>query len=68
MYTPSAELFKFESFCFAVVEDSERNNGKDKPYFMSPELRKIINVKNETTPEEVQQRKQNENMRMTDVS
>ena len=50
------------------MEDSERNNGKDKPYFMTPELRKIINVKNEVTPEDVQQRKQDQNMHMTDVS
>ena len=49
------------------MEDSERNNGKDKPYFMSPELRKIIDVKNEITPDEVQRRKKNENVQMTDV-
>jgi len=59
-------VYNINIICFIAVEDSERNNGKDKPYFMSPELRKIINVKNEVTPDEVQRRK-NENVQMTDV-
>ena len=29
-----------------TVEDLERNDGKDKPYFMSKKLRKLLNVKN----------------------
>ena len=29
-----------------VVEDLERNNGKDRPYFMSKKLMKLLNVKN----------------------
>ena len=28
------------------VEDLERNNGHDKPYFMSKKLMKLLNVKN----------------------
>lgn len=29
-----------------VVEDLERNNGHDKPYFMSKNLMKLLNAKN----------------------
>ena len=29
------------------MEDLERNNGKDRPFFMTKELRKIMDVKNE---------------------
>ena len=29
-----------------LVEDLERNNGQDKPYFMSKTLMKLLNVKN----------------------
>ena len=28
------------------VEDLERNNGQDKPYFMSKNLMSLLNVKN----------------------
>ena len=28
------------------VEDLERNNGRDKPYFMSKKLMKLLNAKN----------------------
>ena len=31
-----------------LVEDLERNNGQDKPYFMSKKLMKLLNVKNKT--------------------
>ena len=31
---------------YILVEDLERNNGKDKPYFMSKTLMKLLNVKN----------------------
>ena len=31
--------------CIAV-EDMERNNGRDKPYFMSKQLMKLLNSKN----------------------
>ena len=31
---------------FTPVEDLERNNGKDKPYFMSKKLMKLLNAKN----------------------
>ena len=27
------------------MEDLERNDGKDKPYFMDPELQKVMDVK-----------------------
>ena len=30
----------------SVVEDKERNNGYDHPYFMSNELKKLLGVKN----------------------
>ena len=30
------------------VEDLERNNGQDKPYFMSKNLMSLLNVKNKT--------------------
>ena len=30
------------------VEDLERNNGKDKPYFMNQNLMTLLNVKNKT--------------------
>ena len=30
------------------VEDLERNNGVDKPYFMNKELQKILGVKNKS--------------------
>lgn len=54
-------------FC-VTVEDQERNNGKDKPYFMSDELKKIINVKNQVTPEDVERSKQKDkNIELTDV-
>ena len=54
-------------FCVSV-EDQERNNGKDKPYFMSDELKKIINVKNQVTPEDVERSKQKDkNIELTDV-
>ena len=29
-----------------LVEDLERNNGHDKPYFMSKQLMKLLNAKN----------------------
>lgn len=29
-----------------AVEDFERNNGHDKPYFMSKNLMKLLNAKN----------------------
>lgn len=35
-------------FCFSV-EDLERNNGRDKPYFMSKKLMKLLNAKNVKT-------------------
>ena len=54
-------------FC-VTVEDQERNNGKDKPYFMSDELKKIINVKNQVTPDDVERSKQKDkNIELTDV-
>ena len=28
------------------MEDLERNNGRDKPYFMSKQLMKLLNVRN----------------------
>ena len=31
---------------FSAVEDLERNNGHDKPYFMSKKLMKLLNAKN----------------------
>ena len=31
-----------------LVEDAERNNGKDQPYFMDEELLDVMNFKNET--------------------
>lgn len=31
---------------FSTVEDLERNNGRDKPYFMSKKLMKLLNAKN----------------------
>ena len=31
---------------FPAVEDLERNNGHDEPYFMSKNLMKLLNVKN----------------------
>ena len=36
------------SLVFAV-EDLERNNGHDKPYFMSKKLMKLLNAKNVKT-------------------
>lgn len=30
----------------SVVEDLERNNGQDRPYFMSKKLQSLLNVKN----------------------
>ena len=30
----------------SIVEDQERNNGYDRPYFMSNELKKLLGVKN----------------------
>ena len=32
-----------------AVEDLERNNGHDKPYFMSKKLMKLLNAKNVKT-------------------
>ena len=32
-----------------AVEDLERNNGHDKPYFMSKKLMKLFNAKNAKT-------------------
>ena len=32
-----------------TVEDLERNNGHDKPYFMSKKLMKLLNAKNVKT-------------------
>jgi len=29
-----------------TVEDLERNNGKDRPYFMEPELQKVMDIQN----------------------
>ena len=29
------------------MEDSERNNGEDRPYFMDPSLLKLMNLHNE---------------------
>ena len=51
------------------MEDQERNNGKDKPYFMSDELKKIINVKNQVTPEDVERskNKKGQNVELQDV-
>ena len=31
---------------FFIVEDLERNNGHDKPYFMSKGLMKLLDAKN----------------------
>lgn len=31
------------------MEDLERNNGQDKPYFMSKNLMKLLNAKNKRT-------------------
>ena len=63
-----------KTFCrlmslFITVEDQERNNGKDRPYFMSDELKKIINVKNQVTPEDVERsrNKKNRNVELEDV-
>jgi len=50
------------------VEDQERNNGKDKPYFMSDELKKIINVKNVVTPEDVERSKRKNDVEVTEVA
>ena len=50
------------------MEDQERNNGKDRPYFMSDELKKIINVKNQVTPEDVERSKRKDkNVELTDI-
>ena len=35
--------------CVLAVEDLERNNGHDKPYFMSKKLMKLLNAKNVKT-------------------
>ena len=35
------------SLSLLAVEDLERNNGRDKPYFMSKKLMKLLNAKNE---------------------
>ncbi len=32
--------------CYLIVEDLERNNGHDKPYFMSKQLMKLLDAKN----------------------
>jgi len=32
------------------VEDVERNNGKDQPYFMDEKLLDLMGLKNEATP------------------
>ena len=40
------------NFCctpVVAVEDLERNNGHDKPYFMSKKLMKLLNAKNVKT-------------------
>jgi len=29
-----------------LVEDVERNDGKERPYFMDPELQKVMNIQN----------------------
>ena len=59
--------FLFSHFCI-TVEDQERNNGKDKPYFMSDELKKIINVKNVVTPEDVERSKRKNDVEVTEVA
>lgn len=35
-----------------LVEDMERNNGRDKPYFVDQDLLDLINLKNEEGEEE----------------
>ena len=35
-----------------LVEDVERNNGKDKPYFMDQDLLDLMKLKNERGKEE----------------
>ena len=35
-------------YYYFPVEDLERNNGQDKPYFMSKKLMSLLNVKNKT--------------------
>ena len=33
------------------MEDLERNNGYDKPYFMTDELKSLLNVDNKDSPD-----------------
>lgn len=35
-------------FHMYLVEDLERNDGKDRPYFMGPELQKVMDI--QSTP------------------
>ena len=39
-------IYLYPTLLYILVEDLERNNGKDKPYFMSKTLMKLLNVKN----------------------
>ena len=68
MILPNIAFCPLMSF-YVTVEDQERNNGKDKPYFMSDELKKIINVKNQVTPEDVERskNKNSSNVELQDV-
>ena len=43
----------YDFFChLCIVEDLERNDGRDKPYFMSKELMKLLNAHNVKTGED----------------
>ncbi len=39
-------------FLLVLVEDLERNDGKEKPYFMSKKLMKLLNVHNSVKQQE----------------
>ena len=43
----ATQLFMYTLYTIIIpVEDLERNNGQDKPYFMNKNLMHLLNVKN----------------------
>ena len=46
MYGSYSDINVYPVYHYIPVEDLERNNGQDKPYFMSKNLMSLLNVKN----------------------
>ena len=47
MYGSYSDIFMYTLYTIIIpVEDLERNNGQDKPYFMNENLMSLLNVKN----------------------